>query len=480
MNLWSHRFLDDEDVICALATPAGEGALAIIRLSGKGAFKISKKLCPFLPKKIKSHHIYFGTLKNPQNNQALDEVLTLCFEQGKSFTGEESIEFSCHGGLFLSHQILEVLVQAGARLAKRGEFSYRAFMNGNIDLIQAESILNIIQSRSSKAHAQALKGLKGKASEYIKVLEKKLIKLLSHLEAAIDFSDQEIQPFSKEKQEILLQEIKQEIKKGIQKIHQGKINREGFSVILLGAPNAGKSSLFNYILQEDKAIITQYPGTTRDILTSRFLINQREFCLKDTAGFRDNPDPIETHGLQKVLQEIPNSNLCLFLVESKLPFDEKSFFYFKKHKVNNIVIVFSKADQLSALQKKEFLKQVNLYLNKNKINKKDLILTKKTNKEVLWISSKTGEGIEDIKQIFYKKSELDAGEIFLSTPRQQEALEKINLFLEQAEILLHKKSSPEFIAFELQSALSVLYDLLGKQYNEEIIKQIFKEFCLGK
>ena len=508
MGLWLHR-PQDKDVICALATPPGEGALALIRLSGKGAFEISRKLCPFLPKKIKSHYIYFGTFLHPENRKALDEVLVFCFEKGRSFTGEESVEISCHGGLFLSSLILDAFVAAGARLAERGEFSYRSFMNGKMDLIQAESVLDIIQSRSPKAHRQAVRGLKGGVSDWLKVLEKKLLKLLSHLEASIDFSDQEIELLSITQQKFLLEEIRQEVKSGIKGFHQGRINREGFSVILLGAPNAGKSSLFNHLIQEDKAIITQYPGTTRDILSARFLLNQREFCLKDTAGFRKNPDPVEKKGIEKVSEEIGNSELCLFLVESALPLREKCFFGLEKLDADKTFIVFSKSDQLSSTKKELFLKEVYSYLDKKNIAVDSLVFTEdftkvfkkektkegflkksrkvksgiETNqagKNFWWISSHTGKGIESLKQIFYKKSERESGEIFLSTPRQGEALKKISIFLSQASELLNKEASPELTAFELQSALFALYELLGKEYNEEVIRQIFKEFCLGK
>lgn len=469
----------DQDTICALATSPGQGALSLLRLSGSRAFEIARKCCPFLPEKIESHRIYFGTFLYPENGETLDEVLIFCFEEGHSFTGEESIEISCHGGLYLSSVILDALIVAGARMAERGEFSYRAFMNGRMDLLQAESILDLIQSRSPKAHMQAIRGLKGELSEHLSGLEKKLLKLLSHLEASIDFSDQEIELFSVKKQKGLLMEIRQEVKEIIKGFQQGRINLEGFSIILLGAPNAGKSSLFNYLIQEDKAIVTEHPGTTRDILSARILFSQREFCLKDTAGFRKNPDAVEKKGIEKISKELSHSDLCLFLLESALPLQSESFFGLEQLDVDKTIVVFSKSDKLSSSERKIFLEQI-AWLCREKGMEKSLsflILDKKRN---LWLSSHTGEGVEDLKRIFFKESEKDSGEIFLSTPRQKEALEKVSGSLEQADRLLGKNSSPEFIAFELQSALSFLYTLLGKEYSEEVIKQIFKEFCLGK
>ena len=492
----------DEDTICALSTPPGEGALALIRVSGRRAFAISRKLCPFLPKSPVSHHIYFGTLLSPVSGEALDEVLISCFKKGRSFTGEESVEISCHGGLFLSSVILEALVAAGARLAEKGEFSYRAFMNGRVDLVQAESILDLIQSRSPLAHKQALRGLKGKISDRLRNLEEKLLKLLSHLEASIDFSDQEIEPFSIKQQRDLLQETKREVEKGLKGFEQGRINREGFGVILLGATNAGKSSLFNYLGQADRAIVTKYPGTTRDILSARILINQREFCLKDTAGFRENPDLVEKKGIQKVLEEVSHSDLCLFLVESVLPLKERCFLGLDRLNLDKTVIVFSKSDQLSASERDLFLKEAGSYLKKkyclvdgqgrSKDTASDLMLKSpasssgfkpvflSTLEKPIWLSSHTGEGVKSLKQLFYERSEKDVGDIFLSSSRQGISLEKVNCYLEQADKLLEQEASPELTAFELQSALTVLYELLGKEYNEEVIQQIFKEFCLGK
>ncbi len=474
----------DEDTICALATPPGEGAISLIRVSGKKAFEISRKLCPFLPSKIKSHSIYFGTLVHPETKKALDEVLVFCFEKGRSFTGEESFEISFHGSSFIAEALLEALRVGGARLAEKGEFSYRAFMNGKMDLIQAESVLGLIQSRTPKAHVQALKGLKGGNSLRLKTLEEKLLKLISHLSASIDFSDQEIEPFSRKQQKILLKEIKQEIILTLKSFEQGRINKEGFSVLLSGAPNAGKSSLFNCLLEEEKAIVTEEPGTTRDILSARILLNQREFCLKDTAGFRKNPDSVEKKGIEKALEEIKHADICLFLVESLLPLNPESFFGLQKMDPGKTFMVFSKSDKLSLRERDKLLQIATSFLKENfqKSTAESSVFStyQPKFKEVLWLSSHTGEGVSVLKEFLHKKSEKGAFDSFLFTPRQGTALKKIKHFLELAEKLLEQNASPEFTIFELQSALSVLYKLSGKEYNEDVIKQVFKEFCIGK
>jgi len=480
-----------EDIICALATPPGEGALSIIRVSGKGSFKLSRKLCPFLPQKIISHRIYFGTLLQPKTKKILDEALVFCFKKGRSFTGEESVEFSLHGGGFTSSLVLDTLIEIGARLAKRGEFSYRAFMNGKIDLLQAENILHLIQSRSPKAHSQALRGLKGQMSKHLKSLEKKLLLLLSHLEASIDFSDQNIEPFSIKEQNQLLTDIKKEVIDLLNGFEQGRINREGFSVILIGAPNAGKSSLFNHLIKEDKAIVTKTSGTTRDILSARFLLHQREIFLKDSAGLRKTPNLIEKKGIEKTSKELKNSDLVLFLIECGSPIKEQSFFYLDKLDKEKTIVAFSKADLLKPEDRKHFLKEILSVLKKKSLTIKpktfflqDYKKSKFKNlseNDFLWLSSFSKEGVKkELKKTLLECSEKEKGEIFISSIRQYKNIKEIKKYILEAKKLLNKQSFPELIAFELQSALFSLYQLLGKEYNEEVIKQIFEEFCLGK
>ena len=556
----SFFFPREKETICALATPPGEGALSLIRLSGPASFKIARKLCPFLPAKIKSHRVYFGRVLHPQTRKVLDESLVTCFEKGRSFTGEESMEFSCHGGSFMAQNVLSALSVAGAKTAQRGEFSYRAFMNGKMDLIQAESILSLIKSRSPAGHAQALSALRGGLSKKLKVLEQKLLRLLSHIEASLDFSEEDISPFSAKEQEKALKEIKLDLAHLLKGFEQGLINREGFSILLLGAPNAGKSSLFNYLLGEDKAIVTKQAGTTRDILSASLLWQGREFTLKDSAGLRSNPDPIEKEGIKKAQEEMKKANLLLFLVESQWPLNPESFFGLetisktgfeqgkgatfggfstskvdvKLEKANQtsidkqkLLLCFSKADLLpSKKQRDKFLNPLLNYLNQtdrkpasfekgatledsssyqqdlkrensNKISIKQKNIqgtafegfstskekpkpSNKTSIGALWLSTHTGEGIEQLKDLCFKRSEKEHGESFLSTPRQGQALKHISYFMKKAEQLLKQKGSPDLVAFELREGLSHLQQLTGQQYNEEVIKGIFKEFCLGK
>ncbi len=466
-------FPGSEDTICALATPPGEGALSLIRMSGPKAFSIARQLCPFLPAKITSHRIYFGRIRHPQDQKVLDEALVLCFKKGRSWTGEESVEFSCHGGLFVANLVLSALTSAGARLAERGEFSFRAFMNGRMDLIQAEGVLSLIQSRSPKSQQQALKALGGKLSQKLQQMETNLLKLLSHIEASIDFSEEDISPFDEEEQKNRLKEIKQQATQLIRGFKQGLINREGFSVLLVGAPNAGKSSLFNQLLEADQAIVTTEPGTTRDILSSRFVWQGREFCLKDSAGLRAHPDPVEKEGIKKTEEEIKKVDLSLFLLESQLPLKAEKLFGLEKLNPKTNLICFSKADLLPNPKDRDTLLHNTLsFLNQH--NRGHGFFAP------LWLSARTGEGMDRLKALCFERSEVEQGEIFLSTPRQESSLKKLSLCLNRAERLLNQKASPDLIAFELKEGLSVLHQLSGRTCHEDVIQEIFKEFCLGK
>ena len=460
-------FPEQGDTICALSTPPGEGALSLIRMSGPASFKIARKLCPFLPAKIQSHRLYFGPIQHPKNQKPLDSGLVSCFQKGRSFTGEESVEFNCHGGQFISQSLLSALTGAGARIAKKGEFSYRAFMNGKMDLIQAESVLALIKSRSQVSQTQALSALKGSLSQRLTILEQKLLRLLSHIEASLDFSEEDISPFPAEEQKKWLKEIKAEVIHLLRGFEQGLINHEGFSILLLGAPNAGKSSLFNHLLEEDKAIVTPLPGTTRDILSASLLWQGREFTLKDSAGFRPHPDPVEKEGIKKAKAEIDKASLVLFLVESHLPLKKESFLGLKELDGQKTVICFSKADLLSDKeQRNKLLDQSKAFFHQHC--------------ESLWLSAHTGEGVAQLKALCFNRSEKTQGEDFLSTPRQGQALKNISRFLHKAEKVLKEKGSLDLVAFELREGLSHLQQLTGRQYNEEVISGIFKEFCLGK
>ena len=465
---------EDQDTIGALASPPGTGAIALIRISGKEALKKARKLLTFLPVRPLSHHLYFGPARCPQNKEPLDEVLVSYFQKGKSFTGEESLEISCHGSPFLVSRILRALGQVGVRSARPGEFSYRSFLNGKRDLIQVESVLSLIHSRTPSQNLLALKGLSGQLSEQFQGLEKKLIRLLSHLEASLDFSEEDIDPFSEQEQKQMLKALQGDVFQWLKRFEQSRQDREGTTVVLSGAPNAGKSSLFNSLIDYPQAIVSPQAGTTRDIVSATRLWGQREILFKDTAGLRPRPCSIERQGIQKALQEIKTSNLNLFLVESRWPLPPGAFFKMEDYEDGpHQMWVFSKADLLKDSGKRKLLLQ--------EVHKKWKKLFK-TKFQPVWLSVKTGEGMDTLKtrlqEFVQSPQSVDQS---LLTVRQFETMKKVHHFLNRALKLLNQnKGGVELVAFELKEALRGLKELSGKEYTEEVIANIFKEFCIGK
>ena len=487
----------DKDTICALATPPGLGALAVVRMSGSKSFSIARKLCSFLPAHPVSHRLYFGVAADPQTKEPLDEVLVSCFKKGHSFTNEESVEFSCHGGVFIFSKILEVLGKLGARMAERGEFSYRAFMNGRIDLLQAESVLELIQSRTPRAHKQALGMLRGSTSRQCRDVEKLVLSLLAHLEVNLDFCEEGIEPYSREDQKKLLSRIKKIIANMLESYQQGRLNREGIKVAIVGEVNAGKSSLFNELVREDQALVSPCPGTTRDQVTGSIMINQGGFSLKDCAGFRQNPGGIEKQGIEKTIKEIRETSLILFLIEGGRSISEDTLFGIKELLRNNktgpeCLLLISKSDKSSHLKERElFLKQVeSAFLNASKTDFKppepsggrEPKRIKAFVKNALWISVKNKEGVEKLKHWLGKSYSVYSEDIFLVTSRQFQALNQVKSAIRRAQALIQKNESEEFIAFELRQALDYIQGLLGKDSinSSDIVKTIFQEFCIGK
>ena len=491
----------DQDTICALATPAGQGALALVRLSGKTTFSLAKKMCSFLPPKPISHHLYFGMIKDPIKKEPIDEVLVACFTKGHSFTNEDCVEISCHGGTYIFSKILEVLIKLGARLAEKGEFSYRAFMNGRIDLLQAESVLELIKSRTPRAHRQALKMLRGDTSKQCLSLKKHLINILAHLEANLDFCEEDIAPYSKEEQKRKLKNIECQVSDLLEGYHQGQLNKRGVSVAIVGEVNVGKSSLFNALIKEDQAIVSPHPGTTRDQVIGSIMIKQGEFVLKDCAGFRSKPGEIEEQGIAKTIHEIKEATLIVFLVEAG-SFSKESLLGFKellknqKTNPSDALLVMSKSDKLKSLKDRAFflekieqgflkswdnhLKTYKSYRGREKEYRNRLKLFIKN---ALWLSVKTKEALEDLKNWLGKVYENHSGDIFLVNPRQFQYLNQMKSRLRKAQTLLQKGASEEFVVFELRQALESINSLLGESSSinsSDIVDKIFQEFCIGK
>jgi tRNA modification GTPase len=457
----------DRDTICALATAPGVGAIAVVRISGGKSLDASRTIAGFLPSNPESHRAYFGTLK--AKGAVLDEALVTYFANGSSFTGEESLEFSVHGGTQISGLLIEELISSGARLATPGEFTYRAYMNDRIDLVQAESILSLIESRSSEGSANALAQLKGELSGKFHDIEDSLVWLGAQLEASIDFSSDgiELNP-SKDLLDRAVG-LQADIKALIQTYQKGRILRDGLTVALIGVPNAGKSSLLNALVEDDRAIVTEHPGTTRDLIQVETRLDGTPITWIDTAGIRASEDEVERLGVERSLK-----------VRSESDF---------------VVVVIDLADRGWRERLSNFVREGRrdewYFFNKLDLDRSgEWAATAEAEAEKYGIagrsvfgSAQKGAGLDQLKKAVLapvrEKLSVQGG-VVVTQSRHVEGLQKIDVALEKALKLIRADGSPEIIAYELQAAVKSVHELLGKVFHEQVIDRIFKEFCLGK
>ena len=456
-----------EETICALCTPKGKGALSLIRISGPKAFKITKKIASFLPQKPESHKAYFGNIKH--NKELLDQVLITYFAKGRSFTGEESLEIACHGGA-IYNEILKALLDSGARLAERGEFSLQAFSNNKMDLTQAEGLLQLIESESWASRRQAFFQLKGRLSKSLLEIEKKWLFLLSHLEADIDFSLEDIPVFKERQIKKALEDLKLDLKNLLSRYKPFENLQKGLIFGLFGLTNSGKSSLFNALLGEEKAIVSKEEGTTRDLVEGK-LFNPKglNISLIDSAGFRESKSEGENKGQNKAKELFLRSDYKLILLDSACPepLEEKLF-----SQPSTSLIVWTKKD----LSPQKSLKGLIARLKKKQ---KNLKLPPKD--QVFFVSSKTGEAVLDLKKKILSYGLLDQEEFLISNYRHYKGLKKMEESLSRAlDILTHAQAERDLMALELRQGLVALYEILGKQIEDDVLDNIFKQFCIGK
>ncbi len=452
------------EIICAPITPAGFSAIAVIRLSGKGCIELVAKHFSPGNKLLKqpSQRLVFGTFY-AETEEAIDEVLLSVFREPHSYTGEDVIEISCHGNPNLVNRILNTLLLS-CRLAKPGEFTLRAFLNGKMDLSQAEAVNDLIQAQATQAEKAALLQLKGKLSKYLQILLNRITELRIRFELAIDFTDQDLPlPDSN----AMYQELKDIIKTAEELKNtgeQGRRLREGIKICLTGAPNVGKSSLFNALLQQNRAIVTPHPGTTRDYLEESLSINGFPVVIYDTAGLRESPDDIEKEGIAKSYELMQESDLILYLVEANTVTNPNlqitellSAFTIPPELYSKTLAVFSKADLLPE--------------NAPKIP------------EGIYCSVITEKGLKDLTDAISRQLSLSTellNKPIIINNRHLIALSKCLQFLHQAKHSIEEKQGYEFIAFELISASNALEEILGIITTDDLLNKIFSEFCIGK
>lgn len=459
---------DDEQTISALSTAPGTGGIAVIRVSGSEALAIARKLCRFLPEMPESHRVFFGICRDPETNEALDEVLVTYFADGRSFTGEETIEISCHGSQVLAATLLKALIRAGSRLARRGEFTYRAFMNGRIDLVQAESVLSLIESQTRESAKIALRQLQGELSQDFESFETALLGILAHLEASIDFSTEGLETISPSQLAAQTEDLLQKIDRLIGSYSRGRILRDGLQVALIGRPNAGKSSLLNALVREDRAIVTSVAGTTRDLVEGRVSVDGIPVTYIDTAGLRETENEIEKIGIERSRSAMARADVIFYVIDPTQQDWFEDVLSYLEEANPNAYFLFNKADLDSHGELKKSVM--------NSLEKTGSL------GRVFWVSALNSASLSAIEEMIRARIQALGAEnsTAITQTRHVELLEMMRTCLKSALRLMKDESSPEFIAFELQGAIRAIHELLGKEFDEQVIDRIFKEFCLGK
>lgn len=455
--------------IAAISTAPAIGGIGIVRMSGKDCFEVLEKI--FKPKNpetienIGGYRIKYGTIVNPETNRVVDEILVSYFKCPKSYTAENMCEINSHGGIVVLREILELCLKNGAELAKPGEFTERAFLNGRIDLTQAEAIIDIINAKSTREAQESANQLEGYLSRKINEIREKIMDIMVNIEANIDYPEYDVEEVSNKDAENKLKEIENELIKLSKTFENGKILKEGVKIAIIGSPNAGKSSLLNSMLKEERAIVTDIAGTTRDIIEEQISIEGIPFKVIDTAGIRDAKDKIEQIGIEKSKKAANEADVILAVFDSSVPLndEDREILNLLKHKKS--IIVLNKTD----------LKQI---VNNECKEIQDV------NTEVINISLKNNEGLERIYESLVKMFNLNQinldNELTITNIRHQELINKAIESTRMALNDLNNSMPIDIISINIKEILEHLGEITGDNVSEDIIKSIFAKFCLGK
>ncbi len=456
-----------EDTIAAISTPPGEGGIGIIRLSGPKAVSIAARM--FRPlnglvfEEAKSHAVHLGHICDEQGN-VIDQVLITIFRRPKSYTAEDVVEISGHGGLRVLQKILGFALSLGARHAEPGEFTRRAFLNGRLDLAQAEAVLDLIRAKTDRSLEVALRQLAGKLSNEVKMVKDELMKLYAHLEAYLDFPDEHLEVYSSKEFQSKYKLVIERLERLVASFSKGEILREGALVIIVGRPNVGKSSLLNALLDRDRALVSEIPGTTRDILEESIELEGVWLRLVDTAGLWISSNPLEQAAMERTKRYFEEGDLFLWLLDASEGFSEGDGAIFKELKGKKVIPVVNKIDT----ERKKDLSNLEKLVSRH---------------EVCFLSAKTREGIENLEKKIVNsifEGELGQESIMITRLRHKKALEASLDLLKKSFSTLLKKESIEFVALDLKQSLDALRELVGEVYSEDLLDVIFKEFCIGK
>lgn len=457
------------DTIAAITTAMGAAGVGIVRISGSEAADIADRIFKTKRgnslKETESHRVKYGWIVD-KSGQIVDEALVLNMWAPHSFTGDDVIELQCHGGIVVLRKVLELVIQAGARLAEPGEFSKRAFLNGKLDITQAEAIMDIVNAKTEISLMAAANSLQGSISQKIKEIRRAITLIMAYLEADIDFPEEDIEKMSAQELESRIASIKTDLQDLLKTYQTGRIIREGLKTALIGKPNVGKSSLLNALLKEKRAIVTDVPGTTRDLIEEYYNLKGIPLVLIDTAGLRETNDVVEKIGVEKTIETINEADLILYLLDVTQGLTEEDVERLKKLPLDNTIILVNKIDlmnkQLSEMDVKDKLFQ----------------------NTILFISAKENVGLEELEeeiyQMVFKNGPVISDKPYLSSIRQKEAIEKAMQHILTALEGVKCQLPSDFISIDLRSSWDSLGEVTGETLGEDLIDQIFSQFCLGK
>jgi tRNA modification GTPase len=452
------------DTIAAIATPlGGEGGIGVVRISGPDSLRIIDAIFkPTDQKPLISHKIHHGWISD--NSKEIDEVVVSYMANPRSYTGEDVIEISCHGGGFVLKSVLELAVKAGARLANRGEFTKRAFLNGKLDLAQAESVIELIRAKTRESSILAASQLKGSLSAMIRGVRGTLMGLLAEIEASIDFPD-EIPDMDTRKAKSTLEAALTAVNKLIDTAHMGKIYREGMSIAIVGKPNVGKSSLLNALVREDRAIVTDEPGTTRDIIEETVNIRGIPARILDTAGIRHSDSKTERLGIDRAIKAIEMADIVLLLFDISQPLTSEDIELIYRTTDNRRIVVLNKSDLPHKLKPRD--------------------ITSKTGTiRAVEVSALKGDGVGELENAIFdsvisNKVVAENTQVMVNL-RQKEALMRAKECIQRAIESAEKGMQADFVSIDLKGAIAALGEVTGEVVSDEVIDRIFEEFCVGK
>jgi tRNA modification GTPase len=461
------------ETIVSISTPVGRGGIGIVRLSGRDAIRIADKIFRSSNRRklrqTASHRIVFGHVIDPVDKEIVDEVLVSLMRAPKTYTREDTVEINCHSGPIPLRRILETVLNAGAKPASPGEFTQRAFLNGRIDLAQAEAVLDVINSLTVQSQRAAVQQLRGSLSRKIEGIRDSLTDLAAFVEAYIDFPEEDIEPPSLKEMKKMAASIRRPLKKLIDGSRYGLILREGLKTAIAGRPNVGKSSLLNALLEHDRAIVTELPGTTRDVIEEHLNIKGLPIRIMDTAGIRDVKNIAEKEGVKRSLRTMEDADLVLIVLDGSRTLHATDRELVRKSDPENTIFVINKSDLPGKISAST--------LSSSKTGKGDL------RRRTLKISAKKGTGIEKLKEkivetALHGRADTSAG--IVTNARHVHALEKALLSIDSFVSGVKANDSPEFLSVELRDALDAIGEILGITTPEDILDRIFSSFCIGK